>query len=656
MCGLTGFMDLSCGTPDAQLQTIAARMAQTLLHRGPDDGGVWTDEDSGVALAQRRLSIVDLSPEGHQPMLSACGRYVVVFNGEIYNFQALRDELAALGHTFRGHSDTEIMLAAFAEWGVRAALPHFNGMFAFALWDRQERILYLARDRMGEKPLYYGLQKGFFLFGSELKALRAHPAFGGGVDRDALALYLRFGYVPSPHSIYQGVCKLPPASLLEVRAGKGGEFRVEPYWSLRDAAERGAADPLRCTPEEAVEALDARLRETIRLRMVADVPLGAFLSGGVDSSTVVSLMQAQSSRPVKTFTIGFREESYNEAEHALEVARHLGTEHTELYVTPADAMDVVPRLPELYDEPFSDSSQIPTFLVAQLARPHVTVSLSGDGGDELFGGYNRYFLGSRLWGRIGRIPRPLRGAAAMALSAAPEGALDKGLGWLRPLLRQYGRPAGAGAKLHTLAGILGSDSPLDMYGRLVSLWKEPEELVEDAVEPDSVLSDSAQWPELDGFIHQMMYLDAVTYLPDDILVKTDRATMGVSLEGRIPLLDHEVVELAWRLPLEMKVRDGQGKWLLRQVLYRYVPREMIERPKTGFAVPIDLWLRGPLKDWAEALLDESRLRREGYFRPEPVRRAWQQHLSGSRNWDYPLWAVLMFQAWLERQGTAGRLS
>jgi asparagine synthase (glutamine-hydrolysing) len=646
VCGIAGVLDLTRATAPAALAAQARAMADALAHRGPDDAGTWVDEAAGAAFGHRRLAIIDLSPHGHQPMRSACGRYVIVFNGEIYNFGALRAEFARAGYAFRGHSDTEVMLVAISAWGVERALQRFNGMFAFALWDRQTRTLYLARDRLGEKPLYYGWAGQVFLFASELKALRAHPAFRPVVDRDALALYLTYNYIPAPYAIYQGIAKLPPGTMLTLAVGAGRrEPELRAYWSAREAAERGVADPLTGPADEAVAQLDALLRDAVRLRMVADVPLGAFLSGGVDSSTVVALMQAQSDRPVRTFAIGFAEASYNEAEHAKAVAQHLGTDHTELYVTPAEAMAVIPRLPQLYDEPFADSSQIPTYLVAALARRHVTVSLSGDGGDELFLGYPRYLWGRRIWQRIRWLPPLLRAAAAGALRALAQ--RDRVLRRIEPFLPGEIRGRNASGQLRRLADALAVDGPEGVYQQLMAHWPDAERIVHGAARRPTVLDDPARWAALPDFTQRMMYLDTVMYLPDDILVKVDRATMGVSLEARVPLLDHRVVEFAWRVPLALKLRDGQGKWLLRQVLYRYVPPALIERPKMGFGVPIGAWLRGPLRPWAEDLLAERRLRADGFFDPQPIRAAWAEHLAGRCNWQYRLWSVLMFQAWLD---------
>lgn len=655
MCGITGFWqrsDFSIG--DAQ--AVAERMADRIAYRGPDDSGVWLDEHAGLALAHRRLSIVDLSPSGHQPMISFSGRYVIVFNGEIYNHtdlrQALTDGMDAPAR-WRGHSDTETLLAAFEIWGVEDTLRRAVGMFAIALWDREERSLVLARDRMGEKPLYYGWQGEVFLFGSELKALKAHRAFKGEINRDALTLFLRHNCIPAPYSVYQGIRKLLPGTCLRIPFDKGvgaaQEAQPEAYWSLREVVE-SAPGKFAGSEKDAIDGLEAKLKEAIGLQMMADVPLGAFLSGGIDSSTVVALMQAQSGRSVKTFTIGFNEAGYNEAEHAKAVARHLGTDHTELYVTPEQAMNVIPRLPALYDEPFSDSSQIPAFLISNLAKQHVSVALSGDAGDELFGGYNRYLWTPALWEKWGKIPSPLRRIAAGGLNAFSPRSWDRLYGAVAGLLPSNLRVAQPGNKAHKLARVLSAESGEGIYYDLVSHWDMPCDVVVGASEPRTLLTDRAAWPRIAELEQRMMYLDAMSYLPNDILTKVDRAAMGVSLETRVPFLDHRVVEYAWQLPLAMKIRDGQGKWILRQVLYRHVPQELIDRPKMGFAVPIDTWLRGPLKDWAESLLDESRLKREGFFHPQPIRRKWQEHLSGGRNWQHHLWDVLMFQAWLEQQG------
>jgi asparagine synthase (glutamine-hydrolysing) len=648
MCGISGYLSHKSYRSAEEMCALLQRMGRGIIARGPDDAGEWWDSDSGIGLSHRRLSVLDLSPAGHQPMDSVGQRYVLVFNGEIYNHLELRLTLENEGRSpaWRGHSDTETLLAGFAAWGVEKTVGQAVGMFAFALWDRNEQILTLGRDRMGEKPLFYGWQRGCFLFGSELKALRAHPAFEGGIDRGALALYMRHNCIPAPYSIHPGIQKLPPASLLRVSLAKP-EPQISSYWSASSATQKVGS--FQGSAEDAVHALETILRKAIGQQMVADVPLGAFLSGGVDSSTVVALMQAQSARPVKTFSIGFHEDAFDEAQYAKAVARQLGTDHEELYVTGVQAMEVIPQLPRLYDEPFADSSQIPTYLVAQLARRHVTVSLSGDAGDELFCGYNRYLMAERLWRRIKTMPRSLRQLlmrSMLALAPNTWSNLSAPLIGLLPVQYRY---SNVGDKLHKFAGVLDVDSPAALYHRLISHWHCPAEMVLGSKEPSTQLQ--TLWSASDhlGEIERMMALDLVTYLPDDNLVKVDRAAMGNSLEARVPMLDHRVVEFAWSLPQAYKLRGGVTKWVLREVLYRHVPRELIERPKMGFGVPIDSWLRGPLRDWAEALLAESRLRAEGFFDPTPIRHKWTEHLSGQRNWQYHLWDVLMFQAWLEEQ-------
>lgn len=657
MCGIAGI--LSCSQVGEPTLRVLTNMGDAIRHRGPDDSGIWMDPIPGVGLVHRRLSILDLSAAGHQPMHSESGRFVIAFNGEIYNHLDLRAELAkvgaygAPGAGWRGHSDTETLLASFDEWGIKATVERCIGMFAFAVWDRKERVLTLGRDRLGEKPLYYGWQgqgnEACFLFGSELKALKAHPVFAAEIDRDALCLLMRLQYIPAPHSIYRGVQKLLPGCLLTVSSNLK-EPNIERYWSLPEVALKGTRTNLVATPEGVVDELEVLLKSAVRQQMVADVPLGAFLSGGIDSSTVVALMQAQSSQPVKTFTIGFKEEGYNEAVHAKAVARHLGTDHTEMYVTPQQALDVIPQLSSLYCEPFADPSQIPTFLVSKLARQQVTVSLSGDAGDELFAGYNRYLFTQARWKGISRLPLSLRVAAASTICSISPASWNNALGSLEKWVPKSLRQLNLGEKMHKGAGVLAAKSINELYLGLVTYW-EPDGLVIGGQEPSTCLRGvPLELSSLDS-VQRMMALDAITYLPDDILVKVDRAAMGVSLEGRVPFLDHRVVDFAWRVPQSMKLRDGVGKWILRQVLYRYVPKELIERPKMGFSVPIDAWLRGPLKDWAEALLDEGRLRREGYFNPGPIRNKWVEHLSGKRNWQYQLWTVLMFQTWLEKNST-----
>lgn len=657
MCGLSGFLKADSFQARDELTATVARMTAALVHRGPNDGGHWCDAAHGIALGHRRLAIIDVSAAGHQPMQSPSGRYVLVFNGEIYNHLRLREMLDAdvCRPPWRGGSDTETLLAGFDAWGIRATVERAIGMFAFAVWDRHARTLTLARDRIGEKPLYYGWQgRGddtAFLFGSELKALRAHPAFENAIDRDALCLQMRHGYIPAPYSIYRGVYKLPAGCLLTV-AGMRREHQVTAYWSAAEHMVDGANEPFGDSPEQAVARLDALLTDAVGAQMAADVPLGAFLSGGVDSSTVVALMQAQSTRPVKTFSIGFHEADYNEAHHARAVAAHLGTEHTELYVTAAEARDVIPSLQDIYDEPFSDSSQLPTVLVSQLARRHVTVSLSGDGGDELFCGYNRYQFVDALWHKINAAPLPLRRLAAMGITGVSVDAWNRAARALAPGLPRAMRFQNTGDKLHKGAQVMTSASLDALYLGLVSHWDDPGALVLGGSEPVTALNGSLPaLAALDG-LQRMMALDLLTYLPDDILVKVDRAAMSVSLETRVPFLDHRVVEFAWRLPQSCKLRDGATKWVLRQVLYKYVPRALIERPKMGFGVPVGDWLRGPLREWGEDLLAEAKLVHDGFFEPALVRTCWKEHLSGQRNWQYQLWNVLMFQAWFEHQRIA----
>lgn len=633
MCGIAGFLDALPERRREESEAIALAMTDALRHRGPDDGGIWVQPEAGIALGNRRLAIVDLSGEGHQPMESDGS--VIAFNGEIYNFEELRVDLLKAGVRFRGRSDTEVALASIDSWGLERALQRFNGMFAFALWNRAERTLTLCRDRLGEKPLYWGTVGGTLVFGSELKSLKEFPGFNTEIDREALASFMRHKYIPAPHSIYAGVHKLPPASFL---TWKDGALRGnQPYWDVCEVAEESAGSQIQ-DEQQATEELQALLDEAIALRMVADVPLGAFLSGGIDSSAVVASMQAQSAAPVKTFTIGFSEATYDESKVAAAVARHLGTDHTELIATPEDALAVIPLLPTIYDEPFADSSQIPTFLVAQLARQHVTVSLSGDGGDEVFGGYNRYLWGPRVWDRARRIPHSLRRGAGATIGAVPPSIWDS-------LLRPTGQRM-AGDKMHKLAGALSATDERDLYRRLVSHWQNPTSIVVGANQERRAAASS--WSAR-SLAEQMMLWDTEGYLPDDILVKLDRATMAVSLEGRVPLLDHRLVAFAWRLPASFKVRDGQSKWLLRKLLAGSVPPALTDRPKMGFGVPIHDWLRGPLRGWAEDLLHPSRLRTEGFLHPGPITAVWREHLSGRRNHQYRLWDVLMFQAWLEAQ-------
>ena len=650
MCGFIGFSRID----GIDNQQIAQQMCQKIVHRGPDSEGIWQTEGVPVVLGHRRLSIVDLSAAGHQPMLSATGRYVIAYNGEVYNHVQLREMLQAEGYAeqWRGHSDTETLLACIEAWGIVRTLQAAVGMFAFALWDQQARQLTLARDRMGEKPLYWGWQGDVLLFGSELKALKAHPAFKADISRDALTLLLRHCYIPAPYSIYQGFYKLKPGHYLQLELDSPLRAKLaveQAYWSFNQMVEQSQAAAITGTDAEATDQLEAMLTQSIRGQMLADVPLGAFLSGGVDSSSVVALMQMHSQRPVKTFTIGFNEAGFDEAICAKDVARHLQTDHTELYVSPQDALDVIPRLPSMYCEPFADSSQIPTFLVSQLARQHVTVALSGDGGDELFGGYNRHLAAGKVWGPFQKAPLFCRKAAAGLLNAVPPKRWDQLFELAKPLLPKKLHLAIPGEKARKLAEVLALPDGQQFYRRLTSHWHEPEKVVLAGHEPKTMLTAPALWPKTDSLEHFMMAMDAQTYMADDILAKVDRAAMATSLETRVPMLDHRLVEFAWRLPLHFKIRQGQGKWLLRQVLYRHVPKELIERPKMGFGIPLDQWLRGPLRDWAEQLLDSRLLDQQGFFRTETIRTMWLQHQSGSHNWQYHLWNVLMFQAWLAEQ-------
>jgi len=655
MCGIAGFWDASHGLSAEDGRAVVRRMTSALRYRGPDDDGHFQDVAAGVALGHRRLSVIDLSPEGHQPMTSASGRYVVVFNGEVYNHQSLRRELAPLGATFRGHSDTEVMLAAIEHWGLEQAIRRFVGMFAFALWDRRERSLALVRDRLGIKPLYYGWVGSLFVFGSELKALRRCPGFANPVNRDALCLLLRHNYIGAPHAIYQGIRKLQPGTWLTVTSEMASSrvdiaalaAGAQTYWSVRDIAQAGVADRLRLSDADATDELEKLLRDAIGLRMEADVPLGAFLSGGVDSSLVVALMQAQAARPVKTFSIGFQEKNYDEAVYARAVARHLGTEHHELYVTAQDALSVVPKLPSMFDEPFSDASQIPTFLLSGLARSHVTVSLSGDGGDELFGGYERYFMARSIERTLDWIPARMQRYAARSLArrAGFYESLLAGANRCVPARARLKRPR---SKIGVLASMLEAGSQEQRYRLLMSHQRDPAMAVLRAEEPPTEFSDPG--PAVKEVFERMMFSDLVAYLPGDILTKIDRASMAVSLEARVPLLDHRVAEFAWRVPMHQKVRGREGKWLLRQVLYRHVPRRLIDRPKQGFGVPLGAWLRGPLRDWAESLLEPVRLRAESYFEPAYVRTMFADHLAGRVDEGARLWDVLMFQAWLGEAG------
>ena len=641
MCGVVGVV---ASRPKSGLIEYVERMLAPLVHRGPDDHGVWVDGEQGVALGHRRLSILDLSSHGHQPMASASGRYVIAYNGEIYNFAEICEELTAAGAApvWRGHSDTEILLAAFDAWGVEATLRRAVGMFAIALWDKAARRLTLARDRVGEKPLYYGFIGGNFIFASELKAIRAVAGHELQVDRNALAEFMRFGYIPAPQSIYSGISKLLPGHFLTVNSPSDVGM-PSPYWTVGGAdQEQLRAELALCDDNELVDHVHHRLQDAVRLQMVSDVPLGAFLSGGVDSSTIVALMQAQSSQRVRTYTVGFHEDVFNEAPYAKAVAQHLGTEHIEMYVSAKSAADVIPELPTIYDEPFADSSQIPTTLVSRLTRQHVTVSLSGDGGDELFAGYPRYQITAALWQRVNRQPMALRKVASALLRCLSSQDWDR----IFCVLPASQRQRVNGRRIHRLSQLMGSRSLGEMYVRLMSQWQPEEGLV---LGTSRQSFPSLDWAQTDDPIEAMRQWDVGQYLPDDLLVKVDRATMSTSLESRTPLLDHRVVELAFALPRRALVRDGIGKWALRRVLDRYVPRELVDRPKAGFSVPLAAWLRGPLRQWAESLLNSAALVDQGFLDAPKVSMMWRQHVAGSYDRSLYLWNVLMFQAWLVAQ-------
>ena len=650
MCGIAGAFSCHPSDSDTLLGNLR-RMADAIAHRGPDDQGTWADAAAGIGFSHRRLSIIDLSPLGHQPMHSRSGRYTITFNGEIYNYRELRAELNGLGHGFRGASDTEVFLAAVEQWGFQHALVRSVGMFALGLWDRDKRTLLLARDRFGEKPLYYGIFGKTLLFGSELKALRQHAAWDVAINRHSLNLLVRHGYIPAPYTVFRQVKKLRAGHFATI-AAQGDALTVtdESYWDPKLLMEHGALAPFHGTPAEAVDHVEQLLSAAIKRQLVADVPVGAFLSGGVDSSLVVSLMARQSSRPVKTFSIGFAEADLNEAPYAKAVAEHLRTDHTELTVTPRDALDVIPLLPQIYDEPFADSSQIPTYLVSKLARRSVTVSLSGDAGDELFGGYTRYQLAQRRWRTLSAIPRGLRVAAGASISSMPLGVLAGITSGARLFKQWRGRPDFAD-RVRDKSREMRASSAGGYFGEMSSYFNWPAEIALRSVDPPTVANTAASWPAHVDDVQVMMYQDTAMYLPDDILVKVDRAAMAVSLESRVPLLDPEVANAAWQIPSAVHFADGRGKWILRQILERHVPRTLIDRPKAGFAVPIGRWLRGELRDWATALLAPSRLERDGLFNREIVSRRWAQHLaSDSVDWSFHLWTILMFQAWLETWG------
>jgi len=639
MCGIAGFWSAK---DTAEPAVVLAEMTDALAHRGPDDQGVWFDPATGVGLGHRRLSILDLSQEGHQPMFSATGRYAIVFNGEVYNFKEIRSRLHH--QRWKGNSDTEVMLAAIEEWGLEGAITRFIGMFAFALWDRHEKQLHLVRDRVGIKPLYFGCSKGVLFFGSELKALQAHPDFTAEIDRSSIAQMLRYSYIPAPQAIFAKTYKLSPGNIATF-ISPTSDPAMKQYWSVQQVASDGANQQFAGEEHECLSRLDALLRDAIKLRMIADVPVGAFLSGGIDSSLVVALMQSVSNRSVRTYSIGFDDPSYNEAHHAKVVAEHLGTSHNELFLTPEEALQSIPDLPAYYDEPFADASQLPTLLVSKLARTEVTVALSGDGGDELFGGYTRHMWLAKI-AKINRVvPSFARAVLCRRLGQATGDWELSGrvISYLPPLLRIRN----IGAKTSKLVPLLLLNDTDEMYDRVITTWCDATEVVCGAGEARPVfrsLSENA----LDTFSNVMLK-DLVGYLPDGVLTKVDRASMAVALEARVPLLDHRVVEFAWSIPVQWKIRSGKGKWLLRKLLSKYVPTRLFERPKSGFGVPIGTWLRGPLREWASDLLNENKLRREGFLNARRVTAVWNAHLNGHGDWQQHLWCVLMFEAWLQKQ-------
>lgn len=647
MCGFAGVFSKS-SPRENDLVARVGQMAATLVHRGPDDSGTWVDAEAGVAFGFRRLAIIDLSELGHQPMHSVTHRFTIMFNGEVYNFAELRAELLRSGCTFRGHSDTEVILAAFERWGVQAATQRFIGMFAIALWDREKRTLSLIRDRLGIKPLFVSGHRGEILFGSELKAIVADKSFDRELDQDSLTAYLRYLYVPAPRTIYRHAVKLLPGHILTITDPARPLPQAEQYWSVEEIAQRGLANPIQGSDQEVIAEGERLLADAVRTRMIADVPLGALLSGGIDSSVVVALMQRASSRPVKTYSVAFREKEYNEAPHAKKIAEYLGTDHTEVTLTGDAALAVVPQLAGIFDEPHADTSQIPAYLICGVARKEVTVALTGDGADEVWGGYNRYSYGERMLERMLRVPRPARRLVAAGIGTMSSDSWDRAYEAITPVLPARLRQRMPGDKLHKFGRLMGSDSAALMYRSLVSGWQHPEHLVPGGREQTTAVDRVLQGNAPSRLLDKMMLADQLTYLPDDQLAKVDRVSMAVSLEVRVPLIDHRLVEFSWQLPASMKVRNGRGKWLLREVLYRHVPKELIERPKQGLSVPIDQWLRGPLRAWAEALLDEGRILREETLDAGAIRRAWRELLGGRGEGALGLWAVLMFQAWRER--------
>lgn len=655
MCGITGLVSLTDNVSPDDLRNQIEKINDTLVHRGPDSGNVWVDEAGRIALGHRRLSIQDLSLEGQQPMISKSGRYQIVYNGEIYNFMEIMAELESMGWTFRGHSDTEVLLASIEEWGLDQAVHRSNGMWSFVIWDKKERKLILSRDRIGKKPLYFGTAKGYFVFASELKAIRSIDGYRPTVDRDSLALLMRYDYIPSPYSIYKNIYKLPAASILKIDVDKirqgmsYGELtkEIKTYWSLSDVCRKAEKNKYQKSENELLDELDLLLRDAVKIRSISDVPLGVFLSGGIDSSLVTAAMQQTIQGDAKTFSIGVKNKEYNEAIFAKEVAKHLGTEHTEHYVSPEESLSVIKLLPTLYDEPFADSSQIPMHLVSKMAKQYVTVCLTGDGGDESFGGYYRYYSGKKIWDKIGLMPNILKkivGKITGSISPAVWGSLFRVIEKITPRKFHINDPE---YKIQALSEVLMVNNREEFYRWTCSHWKNPESLVLGSREPLTVFSDPSRQAGLLDFSEEMMFIDQASYLPDDLLVKADRATMGSSLEARSPLLDHRIIEFAWSLPMSYRIQNDDGKRLLKKLLYRYMPRKLVDRPKMGFSIPVEAWLRGPLKEWAESLIDKERLKKEGFFDPELVHKKWQEHQSGKKDWKYSLWNVLMFQAWYE---------
>lgn len=659
MCGITGIFQSN----PSDLRMIVGAMADTMIHRGPDDAGVWCDETIGIAFGFRRLAILDLTLEGNQPMRSTSGRFVMVFNGEIYNFLELKKELVDQGHQFRGGSDTEVMLAAFDTWGIERSLPKLNGMFAFAVWDRKDRELSLSRDRVGKKPLYYGWSDGCFLFGSELKAIKRHPKFKSEIDRSALVHYMQRGYIPYPLSIYRQIHKLIPGSLLKLSKddlsrrptdfspylARSGEKGPKPYWDLMEVAIHSQEKPFKGNENKTLEELDRLLRQSTKRRMISDVPLGAFLSGGIDSSLVVAMMQAEHDAPIKTFTVGFEETDYNEAPFAKRIAEHLKTDHTEIYLSADEGLNIIPDLPQMFDEPLADASQIPTFLVSRLAKQHVTVALCGDGGDELFVGYNRYIWPELILLRLKFVPLFIREAFGRVGLNLPPKTRDRFARILAACLPSSIRPQRPKETLEKFFKIISAQNPDALYDALTTYWPVKSVLGNEIHKAQYSMGDMQGFS---NFLFRTMFLDIGSYLPEDLLAKVDRASMAASLEIRSPLLDYQIIEFAASIPSALRAKNGEKKYLLRTLLSRYMPRKLFERPKMGFSVPIGKWLEGPLRNWAEDLLDESLLKSDGFFDSTMVRGRWKEHCEGTINWQNELWTILIFQAWNQAQKRA----